>query len=99
MTEDEMVGWHHQFNGYEFDQALGNSEGQGSLACCSPWDHKESDTIELMNNNNVVVIIGLPEIEEFHWVQIEKKGGVFARPFVHLQKGRVACRGLDVTFC
>ena len=56
MTEDEMVGWHHQFNGYEFDQALGNSEGQGSLACCSPWDHKESDTIELMNNNQQVIL-------------------------------------------
>ena len=51
-----MVGWHHQFNGYEFDQALGNSEGQGSLACCSPWDHKESDTIELMNNNQQVIL-------------------------------------------
>ena len=46
MTEDEMVGWHHQFNGHEFDQALGNSEGQGSLACCNPRDRKESDTIE-----------------------------------------------------
>ena len=37
MTEDEMVGWHHQLNGYEFEQALGDGEGQGSLACCSPW--------------------------------------------------------------
>ena len=37
MTEDEMVGWHHQFNGHEFEQTLGESEGQGSLACCSPW--------------------------------------------------------------
>ena len=42
-TWDEMVGWHHQFNGHEFEQALGESEGQGSLACCSPWGHKESD--------------------------------------------------------
>ena len=37
MTEDEMVGWHHQLNGHEFEQALGDGEGQGSLACCSPW--------------------------------------------------------------
>jgi len=37
MTEDEMVGWHHQLNGHEFAQAPGYSEGQGGLACCSPW--------------------------------------------------------------
>ena len=43
MTEDEMVGWHHQFNGHKFDQTLADSEGQGSLMCYSPWDHKESD--------------------------------------------------------
>ena len=41
MTEDEMVGWHHQFNGLELGQTLENGEGQGSLVCCSPWDHKE----------------------------------------------------------
>ena len=38
MTEDKMVGWNHQLKGYEFEQALGDSEGQGSLMCCSPWD-------------------------------------------------------------
>ena len=37
MTENEMVGWHHQFNGHEFEQTPGDGEGQGSLACCSPW--------------------------------------------------------------
>ena len=42
-TEDEMVGWHHRFNGHEFGQTLGDSEGQGSLVCCSPWGHKELD--------------------------------------------------------
>ena len=42
MTEDEMVGWHHRLNGHAFKQAPGDGEGQGSLACCSPWDHKES---------------------------------------------------------
>ena len=41
--EDEMVGWHHRFNGHEFEQTLGNSEGQGSLACCNPTGHKELD--------------------------------------------------------
>ena len=44
VTEDEMVGWHHQLNGQEFEQASGDGEGQGSLVCCSPWAHKESDT-------------------------------------------------------
>ena len=46
MTEDEMVRWHHPLNGHEFEQALGVSDGQGSLACRSPWDHKELDTTE-----------------------------------------------------
>ena len=43
---DKMVGWHHRLNGHEFEQALGVGDGQGSLACCSPWGHKESDTTE-----------------------------------------------------
>ena len=45
-TEDEMVGWHPQLNGHEFEPALGDSVGQGSLTCCSPWGRKESDTIQ-----------------------------------------------------
>ena len=40
MTEDEKVGWHHWLNGHEFEQALGDGKGQGSLTCCSPWSHK-----------------------------------------------------------
>ena len=43
MTEDKMVGWHHQLNGHEFEQAPGVGDGQASLACCSPWGHKELD--------------------------------------------------------
>ena len=46
MTEDEMVGWHHQRNGQEFGQVLGDDEGQGSLTCCSPRGRKEPDTTE-----------------------------------------------------
>ena len=49
MTEDEMVGWHHRLNGHEFKQAPGDSEGQGSLVRCSPWD-RELDTTEQLNN-------------------------------------------------
>ena len=44
MTEDEMVGWHHRHDGHDFEQTPADSEGQGSLACCSPWDCKELDT-------------------------------------------------------
>ena len=42
MTEDEMVGWHHQLNGDEFEQIPGDSEGQGSLVCCSPWGRSQT---------------------------------------------------------
>ena len=52
MTEDEMVGWHHWLSGHEFEQTLGDIEGQGSLACCSPWGRRESDMTERLNNNN-----------------------------------------------
>ena len=51
MTEDEMVGWHHRLDGREHEQTSGDSEGQGSLACPSPWGHKESDTTEQLKNN------------------------------------------------
>ena len=46
VAEEEMVGWYHRLNGYELEQDLGDSEGQGSLVCCSPWGHKELDTTE-----------------------------------------------------
>ena len=51
MTEDEMVGWHHQLDRHEFEQALGVGDGQAGLACCSPWGHKELDTTEQLNHN------------------------------------------------
>ena len=50
--EDEMIGWHYQLNGHEFEQVLADGDGQGSLACCSPWGHKELDKTERLNNNN-----------------------------------------------
>ena len=43
VTEDEVVGWHHRLNGHEFEQTPGDSGGQRSLACCSPWGHRKSD--------------------------------------------------------
>ena len=52
MTDDQMVGWHHQLNGHEFEQAPGDGEGEGSLACCSPWGLKELDMTECLKRNN-----------------------------------------------
>ena len=52
MTEDEMVGWHYQFNGRESEQTVGDGEGQGSLVCCSPQGCKELDMTERLNSKN-----------------------------------------------
>ena len=49
MTEDEVVEWHHKLDGHEFEQTSGDGNGQGSLECCSPFDHKESDMTEWLN--------------------------------------------------
>ena len=55
MTEDEMVGWHYWLDGHEFEQALGAGDGQGSLACCSAWDHKELDMTERLNWTELMI--------------------------------------------
>ena len=55
MTEDEMVGWHHRLNGHEFEQTPGDGNGQGRLACCSPWGRKELDATERLNNNEFII--------------------------------------------
>ena len=52
MTEDEMAGWHHERNGHELGQTLGDGEGQKGLACCSPWNRKESTTAGWPNAND-----------------------------------------------
>ena len=52
MKEDEMIGWHHRLNEHKLEQTPGDGEGRGSLACCSPWDCKESDMTERLNNVN-----------------------------------------------
>ena len=54
MIEDETVGWHHQVNGHEFEQAPGVGDGQGSWACYSPWGCKELDMTEQLKNNNYI---------------------------------------------
>ena len=53
MKEDEMVGWYHHLNANEFKPTLGDDDGQGTLACCCLWGHKESDTTEHLNNNKI----------------------------------------------
>ena len=57
MTEDEMVGWHHWPNGHEFEEALGVGDGQGSLACYSPWGRKEWDITEWLNWMHVTKLV------------------------------------------
>ena len=52
MTKDETLGWHHRLSGPEFEQALGDGEAQGSLACCSSWGRKESDTTERLDSSS-----------------------------------------------
>ena len=49
MTEDEMAGWHYRLNGHEFESTLGDGDGQGGLACCRSWGHKEPDMTEQLN--------------------------------------------------
>ena len=78
MTEDEMVEWHHQFNGRQFEQTSGNSEGQGSLVCCSPWGCKELDTTEQLNWTE----LHYPNILEFLYA-------FFSPIFLFLWKNRV----------
>ena len=65
-----MVGWAHRLNGHEFEQALGDGEGQGRLACCSPWGRKESDTTEWLNNNKNLYLYSFLKKQEMQemWV-------------------------------
>ena len=56
MAEAQVVGWHHRLNGHEFEQVLGDGEGQGSLVCYSSWGFKESDMTEQLNNQNNFII-------------------------------------------
>ena len=59
-TEDEIVSWHHQLNRHEFEQTLGDGEGQGSLACCRSWGCKESDMIQRLNSSNSSPLVEMP---------------------------------------
>ena len=90
MTEDKMVGWHHSLNEHEFEQALGDGEGLGSLACCSPWGRKDSDTTEQLNNNHCcfpltnVSVFSFNPLDPAFDLLLERK---FANTFVSLGRG------------
>ena len=56
VTEDEMVGWHHQLDGREFEKALGVDDGQGRLVCCSPWGYKELDMTEHTQHTRILIL-------------------------------------------
>ena len=68
-TEDEVVGWHHRLNRHEFEQAPGIGDGQGSLACCSPWGLKESDTTKGLNWTE----LNWTELNGYGWVTEQEK--------------------------
>ena len=79
MTEDEMVGWHHQLNGHEFEQASGDGEGQGSLACCNLWGHKELDRTEQLNDTDCSLpgssVHGISQARVLEWFAIASSRG------------------------
>ena len=77
-TENEMVGWHHQLDGHEFEQTLGDSEGQGSLVCCSLWGCKETGRTQWPNNSN-----GWKRNKSLQWTSLSlarELGGKSAEP-------------------
>ena len=80
MTEDEMVGWHHQLHGHEFEQSPGVGDGQGSLAYCSPWGHKESDLTEQLNWTELMMTFWLGRII----VQLLRKVYIFTSISIYI---------------
>ena len=80
--EDEMAGWHHQRNGHEFEWTLGVGDGQGGLACCSPWGRKELDTTEQLNwNDNDLKF----KVQNHSYVQTNL---IILKPYTHKHKWR-----------
>ena len=68
-TEDKMLGWHRRLDGREFEQALEAGGGRGSLACCSPWGHWESDTTEQLKNSKRLSL-SISWVQVFKWIRI-----------------------------
>ena len=100
MTEDQMVGWHHWLDGHEFEQALGDGEGQGSLVCCSPSDHRELDTTEWLNNTNNYTLWHFPDGSSgkdhaYQWRRHKRRG---FNPWVGKSLWRTAWQPTPVFF-
>ena len=72
MIEDEMVGWHHQLNGHEFEQTLGVGDGQGGLVCSSPWGCKELDMTEQLNGTELNEIFAETSVKCSKMVEMHK---------------------------
>ena len=68
-----MVGWHHRLHGHEFEQTLGFSKGKGSLVCCCPWVHKESDTTERLSNSNRYLLSQLEQNDQLYIAPVFKE--------------------------
>ena len=92
MTEDEMVEWYHWLDGHEFEQTLGDSEGQGSLACCNPWGYKELGTTDQLNNSNL--LFGLQDFQKQERLHPES-WGCYPRSVV-ITRQEVRCAPLEV---
>ena len=82
MTEDEMSGRHHQLNGHNFEQTLGDGEGQGSLVCSSPWGRKESDMTERLNNISEISVDNI--LQNFTLATQGKESSVLGEVTAHL---------------
>ena len=102
MTEDEMVGWHHWLNRHEFEQAPRDGEGQGSLACCSPWGRKGSDMTERLKNSLLSLPVAYPNQrsrvtfllelaafthQELQWESLTSLNSSWAHPVRFLSRG------------
>ena len=101
-TEEEMFGWHHQLNGHEFEQALGDGDGQESLACCSPWGRKESDTTEWLNwtePNHIFVCSMWPWAYTVRPLHTNLKVANFQRCKVHLHVRSLKLVHVSVMHC
>ena len=85
-TEHETVGWHHWLNGHEFEQTPGDGEGQGSLACCCPWGHKESDTSDWTTTRNLIQYLqNFPHLQTY-WDVLLLKVRAFGVYFANEKK-------------
>ena len=93
-TEDEMVGWHHQFNGHEFGQTPGDSEGQESLVCCSPWYREKSDMTWSLNNKVSLEAERWIHSCQSNFLQIEKQA---IRKYCNHKHNHLACHFLSLS--